>query len=552
MGVMALVALWLAHFSAIVGAHANYMRSLPEAGAALTAAPASVRVWFSEEVVPVSSALSVHDAQGARVDNADSHPAPDDLRSLIVSIRPLDTGTYTVAWETVSAVDGHAARGTFPFIVGITNTAVSYTALIAQVDREARSLQPPGLTSVVAQWWVLLSLALLAGGLMFAPVVLLARNLGAVRERLAPRRRRWLWLVCLFACAGVLLDALVRVTESGTAGVAGRYGLVLLVRVFILAVIAVLLWRRRDENPWVLLPASVLLLTQSLISHSAAEQEWIAPVVADWLHFVFASVWLGGVAVLAVCAPILATNHDSLYSLGAVIARFSPWAMFSVFAIVLTGIVQSAGFVGSFEALFNTAYGRALLIKIALLAVLVAFGAFHQQVIAPWLQPWRRDAERASHAGRRFRASIMAEMGVSVLMFLAVGILTSLPPSRDSAVAAAVATAPVMLQSRSVDDVALTLGVSPNVAGLNQIDVRLGDRNGDPIVDVEKVILRMKSLKSLTMAMGEAELILYDYGGGHYVSQSSDLSMHGVWQLDVIVRRPGLADTRTSFILDVR
>ena len=96
---------------------------------------------------------------------------------------------------------------------------------------------------------------------------------------------------------------------------------------------------------------------------------------------------------------------------------------------------------------------------------------------------------------------------------------------------------------------ALTLGVSPNVAGLSQIDVRLGDHNGDPIMGVEKVILRMKSL---TMAMGEAELILHDYGGGHYVNRSSDLSMYGVWQLDVIVRRPGLADTRTSFILDVR
>ena len=58
--------------------------------------------------------------------------------------------------------------------------------------------------------------------------------------------------------------------------------------------------------------------------------------------------------------------------------------------------------------------------KIALLLALVAFGAFHQQIIAPRLQAWRlRDVTGSQQAARRFRISIFAELGVSVLVLLA-------------------------------------------------------------------------------------------------------------------------------------
>jgi putative copper export protein len=105
--------------------------------------------------------------------------------------------------------------------------------------------------------------------------------------------------------------------------------------------------------------------------------------------------------------------------------------MACVLVIALTGIMQSASFVGSFDALVNTAYGRALLVKLALFVVLVGFGAFHQYVIGPRLNAWRASASDLSEATRRFRVSILAEAGVSVLILLAAGVMTALPPARD-------------------------------------------------------------------------------------------------------------------------
>jgi copper transport protein len=220
--------------------------------------------------------------------------------------------------------------------------------------------------------------------------------------------------------------------------------------------------------------------------------------------------------------------------------------MLSVFAIAITGIAQSASFLGSFEALLDTAYGRALLVKIGLFIVLVAFGAFHQQVIASRLQPWRRDPNMAATAGRRFRASVMAELAVSVLLFVAVGALTSLPLGRDVAVDPA---AQDVLQSQSSAGLTMTLGVTPATAGLNQFDLRLGNQADVPVDNVEKVTLRYHSE---TMDMGEAEIILAPYGGGHYVAQSSGLSMLGAWRINAIVRRAGMPDTTASFALDLR
>jgi copper transport protein len=258
---------------------------------------------------------------------------------------------------------------------------------------------------------------------------------------------------------------------------------------------------------------------------------------------VFTSIWLGGVAMLAlVVAPALLASREQLNQLGIVIARFSPWAMFSVLAIALTGIAQSAGFVGSFDALFSTAYGRALLVKIALFAVLILFGVFHQQVIAPRLQAWRRDDEAASQAGRRFRVAILAELGVSVALFAAVGALVSLPLSRDVAADAAAVT----VQTQSTDNVVVTLGMTPAIP--NQFVLRLNDADGNPITAVEQAVLRFKSL---SMDMGESEVALTPYGSGYFVGQGRWLSMSGAWDVSAIVRRPGMSDIRSSFTIDV-
>ena len=105
---------------AAVSAHAGYDHSEPTAGSTLAAAPATVRVWFTETVQLSGSSLKVTNAAGQQVDRDDLKldPGDDDHKILVISLSPnLPAGTYRVEWKTVSADDGDEDEGEFSFTV---------------------------------------------------------------------------------------------------------------------------------------------------------------------------------------------------------------------------------------------------------------------------------------------------------------------------------------------------------------------------------------------------------------------------------------------------
>ena len=95
-------------------AHANLERAEPGPGSALDQPPRQLQLFFSEAVDSSFSRVQLLNAQRDAVDRADSHVAPNDPRSLVVSLPDqLPNGVYTVAWRTLSAVDGHTVNGAF-------------------------------------------------------------------------------------------------------------------------------------------------------------------------------------------------------------------------------------------------------------------------------------------------------------------------------------------------------------------------------------------------------------------------------------------------------
>lgn len=202
-----------------------------------------------------------------------------------------------------------------------------------------------------------------------------------------------------------------------------------------LAILGALVWREKSPSPWEGLgvgAALALLLTQSLASRSAGQ---VLPLLADFIHLTLAAVWLGGVGQFAlVYAPHAWKNRAdpaAIPQLARLIARFSPAAMFCVLGLGMTGIAQSAAYLPSVESLWTTEYGRALAVKLVLFGVLIVFGAFHQQVIAPKLRVfWAGSAihqQNAQQAARRFGHGILAELAASLALLLAVAAMLALP-----------------------------------------------------------------------------------------------------------------------------
>jgi len=110
---------------AVVRGHARLVRSEPTAGAVVRVPPALVRAWFSEELDPARSVINVRDARGALVGSGGVDLNDLDRRSMVAKLKSLRPGTYTVAWQTVSALDGDLLRGRFRFTVASSGGEVA-------------------------------------------------------------------------------------------------------------------------------------------------------------------------------------------------------------------------------------------------------------------------------------------------------------------------------------------------------------------------------------------------------------------------------------------
>nr|WP_244224040.1 copper resistance protein CopC [Streptomyces tirandamycinicus] len=106
-------------------AHAALTGSNPKDGAVLAVAPKDVTLTFSEQVALGNDSIRVLDPRSRRVDTA-------ELKSLggagavtygVALESGLPEGTYTVAWQAVSA-DSHPIAGAFTFSIGAPSKTV--------------------------------------------------------------------------------------------------------------------------------------------------------------------------------------------------------------------------------------------------------------------------------------------------------------------------------------------------------------------------------------------------------------------------------------------
>ena len=98
-------------------AHAFLDHASPAVGSAVPTAPATVTMWFTQQLEPAFTTATVTDQAGNRVDTGPAQVDPNDPTELRVSLKKLPNGTYTVAWHALS-VDTHTTTGHFTFTVG--------------------------------------------------------------------------------------------------------------------------------------------------------------------------------------------------------------------------------------------------------------------------------------------------------------------------------------------------------------------------------------------------------------------------------------------------
>jgi putative copper export protein len=159
--------------------------------------------------------------------------------------------------------------------------------------------------------------------------------------------------------------------------------------------------RRTAERAAYLVAGLVVVASFTVVGHPQATEPRHLLVLSQAVHVVAASVWFGGVALLAVEIQHQ-RGHGTARASAETVARFSVLAGACVGLVGLTGTVLASSQLTSLGALASTGYGRALAVKLALVAVVVAMGAYNHFRLVPGVvgrddaRAWRRLAHTAA------------------------------------------------------------------------------------------------------------------------------------------------------------
>jgi copper transport protein len=275
---------------------------------------------------------------------------------------------------------------------------------------------------------------------------------------------------------------------------------------------------------------ALVALTPSLSGHAGTQSPGWALVPADFVHVVSVSVWVGGLAVLVFALPA-ATGALAVPErtplLVATLTRFSPIALASVIALAASGTLQTVLELDRLGDLFDTAFGRAVLIKVGLLAILVGLGWANRSRIIPALA--RLLAERASpgRVGGALRRNLRLEAGLATAAIGVAAALVSYSPS-DTA-----AGGPVSGQT-DIGPAVLEYTVDPAAVGSNQVHLYLFNaQDGSQYTAARQVEVQATESEA---GIGPLDLKPRRSGPGHYVVQGAQLGIAGDWTVAVTVR----------------
>lgn len=570
-----LVLIALLVFVDTAAAHARLVSSDPASGSALDVAPAGIRLIFSEDIAEQFMQVDLLTSAGDPI--AVSAPRLDqsDHRHLLVTITDpatIATGSYSLIYRVVSAVDSHATTGAVSFSVG--------TGLPPEQVAGAGN-DSPAWWQVLGRWLEVAGWVLVAGGGFFG--LFHARFLVSSGDSLPQLADIWnraqrvglgmagiglalsLWNQAILVSTGAWTDP-PSLEVFRQILLETRFGLAWLSRLLLLGVILYLLLLVEERklrvdrlSTWGILAflGATALFSFAYAGHAAADSRFLHATGNGTVHLIAASIWLGGLPYLLLSLRQLAATEDpdSLAQASALTRRFSISSLLTVGVLVTSGMVNAQLNVSGPTALRTQYYGRALLLKQLLVAPAVISGAINLLVLRPRIRQamaaGEYDVAKKTFRGVRGMATGELLLGAGILAVAAV--LTQSPPA-NAPLTVSVATSPVTIDERvQAGDVSVWL--LARLAGdvNDRYLIALSDASGNPPDDMQRVIVNATLAESSTGVTGISErfdAVAVEDSPGAWEFAASQLGLEGQWNLDITIRRAGVEDELAPFRVD--
>ncbi|HWK94777.1 MAG TPA: CopD family protein [Pseudolabrys sp.] len=324
--------------------------------------------------------------------------------------------------------------------------------------------------------------------------------------------------------------------DGGLAAVAldTRFGRIACLRLGLaLVASALLLWKGPG---WAALGAATALIGSIAWTGHAGAGTGLAGlihIVSDVVHLVAAGAWLGALPALAwLLLWGRAAPAQAILAAG-VTRHFGTVALIAVAGLLASGIVNTAILVGWPAAPLATTYGRALALKIALFAAMLALAAINRFRLTPALP--------APGAARGLAGTAPGESALGLGILVIVGLLGTQPPAAHVHTSSAAVNREAAFVHIHTSQVMADFTMDPGRAGTTTATIQLWHEDYRPYAaDQVRLTLEPKAraIPPVTYdAVADAE--------GTWVVPNLRIQFAGEWSVRIAIERAG-----SSVVLD--
>jgi copper transport protein len=476
-------------------AHVQWTGSSPTDQEVLTASPQYIQLTFTGKLQENTVLHTIRIAGPEEIEVATEGLEVNDSADVLMAKLPqLENGDYRVDFRVISR-DGHPIAGTLRFTVATTESSDTTEAVEtkkpsepAPQERAAESqpaeqedehqqehqhghetMSASTTTTLLFLSRIVYYLALLSflGWLIWS----------ALRSMTSDERFYWkkvglrLQLIHLVAflffammqwtelTAGnpnVSLLAVLRETSTGQSW--------LFTSILSLGGLLLLFQYRIVDAIWVILLATA----KTWNAHASAFEPVLWTRLADGIHLVGAALWVGGILALILLAK---QANEWIRSFAR---TFSPAVLVSVVGMALTGVAMTLLYTEQLQDVWLTAWGRLLLVKVLLVAVLIVIAYI---VRRKWLRVAKANDFVAQLSWQRW---LRVDGSFLLIIVLLTSILTHLSPLPERA----------MFHWHAMGEtVHLTAAIDSLRNGDNELQLKIWVPEGDERPEVSAVIV---------------------------------------------------------------
>jgi len=537
---------------------------------------------YSEAVEIDFSELKVFDSNGNQIDNGDTAYYEGES-SLVITIPPLEDGTYTVTSKVLSKVDGHFVRAAIIFGVGEAQVDAS---LLESQDESETTFLP----EAAARFPGIVGQTVVLGSAISAIAIWGTQRKHFGKENLTlinQTYRSKFSKITGVALVGVLVSNFVMIAvqtirlETSPIDVLGTtFGATWLMRM-IITIILLGIWFWMERKPHLtnkkhvpmLIVSLALIFTTTMFGHGTAS-ELAAPMILDYVHNLLASVWIGGVIFFSfVILPTLAKLDwmEKEKTVLAILPRYSGMVTIALGILIITGPTLLWFLESDVTSITNSTYGLLIFAKIFLALIMIGLGAYFQfkvqrpavknlggaigagvfgfgekppDISKEGFEPPTIEALASKKLAKPLKAS--AVTGIILLGVVSLLVNSSLPAGEVQTADAQTATfgfSSVLFSEQAKFDVSiLPVGVGPNT-----ISVVVFTIDGEPMSDVSglkiKVSNPQRNISPIEISTIQSSDEVTEFEG------EATFGFAGTWQIDIEVQRTQAANE--SIIFDV-